>query len=124
MDAFNVSAKKRAEDLLAKFKTGENFDTLVKANSEDTTTKENAGMMNGLKESGVYGDLVKKALTTKDGLVLESIVENEEGYNLIKRVSVGKETEINAKHILICYKGASRCDKDTTEADAKTKIKK
>jgi len=124
MDEYNTKSKKKAEDLLVKVKAGDNFDSLIKNNSEDTTTKENSGKMDGLKENGIYGDLVKKALETKDGLVLEAVIENEEGYNLIKKVSAGQDTEINAKHILICYKGASRCDKETSEEDAKTKIEK
>ena len=125
MADYNLAAKAKAEEVLNKIKNGANFEDLVKQYSEDEYTKEGYGNMGSIPaDNTYYGTFVEKALATKDGWTPWEILENEEGYNLIKRISASTEKEINAKHILICYKGASRCDKDTSEADAKTQIEK
>lgn len=123
MIAYNTDAKKRADAVLEKIKTGDNFEDLVKQYSEDEYTKELDGKMGKIDADNIYfKDLVSEALKTKDTWVPWTVIENIEGYNIIKRISAGEDKKIEAYHILICYKGATSCDKETSEAEAKTKI--
>lgn len=125
MADYNKDAEKRANDILDKIKNGDNFEDLVKQYSEDEYTKENKGQMGKIDEDTMYfQDLVAEALNTKDTWVPWRVIENIEGYNIIKRLSAGEDKKIEAYHILICYKGATSCQNDTTETDAKTKIEK
>jgi len=123
MEEYNADAQKRANNILEKIKNGDKFEDLVKQYSEDEYTKENNGEMGKVYEDNIYfKDLVDEALQTKDTGVPWKVIENIEGYNIIKRISAGEDKKIEAYHILICYKGATSCDSTLSEAEAKSKI--
>ncbi len=123
IEAYNTAAKAKIEDLKNQIKNGANFEDIAKKYSEDTTTSSVGGDLGFITENGPYSELYKEANTLKDSWFSWNTIENPEGYNLIKRVSEKTDgTEVNARHILICYKGATSCDKTTTEAEAKAKI--
>lgn len=123
MDLYNEVAKKNIEDVKTQIKDGAKFDDLVKKYSQDQTTKDAGGDLGFIKENGPYPELYKEASTLKDSWFSWNTIETPEGYNLITRVSErSADKEVKAQHILICYKGATSCDKETTEADAKLKI--
>ena len=123
IEAYNTAAKAKIEDLKNQIKNGANFEDIAKKYSEDTTTSSVGGDLGFITENGPYSELYKEANTLKDSWFSWNTIENPEGYNLIKRVSEKTDgTEVNARHILICYKVATSCDKTTTEAEAKAKI--
>ena len=120
---YNTAAKAKIEDLKNKIKNGASFEDIAKQYSEDTTTKSVGGDLGFITENGSYSELYKEAKTMKDSWFSWNTIENEEGYNLIKRVSEKTDgKEVSASHLLICYKGTTGCDKETTEAEAKAKI--
>jgi len=120
---YNTSAKAKIEDLKNKIKNGANFEDIAKQYSEDKTTKSVGGDLGFIVENGSYSELYKEASTMKDSWFSWNTIENSEGYNLVKRVSEKVDgKEVSANHLLICYKGATGCDKETTEAEAKAKI--
>ena len=123
IEDYDKSAKAKIEDLKNKIKSGSTFEDIAKQYSEDATTKSVGGDLGFITENGPYAELYKEAATLKDSWFSWNTIENSEGYNLVKRVSEKTEgKEVNARHILICYKGATNCDKNTTEAEAKAKI--
>lgn len=120
---YNTSAKTKIEDLKNQIKNGASFEDIAKKYSEDTTTKDSGGNLGFITENGPYSELFKEASTLKDTWFSWNTIENTEGYNLVKRISETTDgNEVSASHILICYKGATGCDKETTEAEAKAKI--
>ena len=79
----------------------------------------------GYLDGTVYPELYKWATTAKDGEIGKDLIVTSDGYSVVKRISsIDNGEEIRASHILICYKGATRCsdNKYATKDDAKKKI--
>ncbi len=123
IESYNKEAKSKAESLRDEIKNGADFDEIAKLNSEDSTTKDVGGDMGFISEDSYHSELFKEASTMQDGWFSWNVIETSEGYNLIKRVSerVG-EKQLNASHLLICYKGATGCEKETSKEEALSKI--
>jgi len=111
LNNFNIEAEKKAKDALKKIKNGEEFETVASEISEDTLSKNNGGYLNYITKNSPYFDLYESAENLGEGELGSKIVENREGYNILKRGGERDgDIEINASHILICYLGASGCD--------------
>lgn len=125
MDAYNIEAKKHAEDVLKKARIlNSDFTALVKEFSEVTDDEKNKS----------YGDLGFLGLTPQFDVmvlafdrarlapnkVLPLLVENDEGWNIIKysEKRIG-ERKVRASHILFCFEGAQNCSTSTTKEIAR-----
>lgn len=82
--------KTKAEDLLARAKKGEDFATLAKENSDDTSAS-NGGEFAMTNNNSVVENYKKAVLTLKAGQIYGSVVETEYGYHVIKLNSIEKE---------------------------------
>ena len=123
LEYYNKQAKVNANKILTSaLNNPSGFADLAKEKSEDTTTKDKGGDLGYVKKDGAYADFYKKALIAGPNKVFWSLVENTDGYNILKIGDKKVETEVKANHILICFKGASRCDKETSKEDALKQI--
>jgi len=123
LDAFNAASRKRAEDILKKAVDPKaDFGKLAKENSEDSQTSEKGGDVGWVSQGSQQAYLLTAADKLKDGEVKNDILQYGDGLSIVKLLGRRDGVEINAHHILICYKGATRCDKDTSKEDAKKKI--
>ena len=123
LDAFNADAKKRATDTLKKaLDPKEDFTKLAKDISEDGETRDKGGEVGWITAASSQSYLLTATEKLKDGEVKNDILQYNDGYSVVKLLGRRNGQEINARHILICYKGATRCDKDTSKEDAKKKI--
>jgi hypothetical protein len=77
-------AKKRAEEVLAKAKSGEDFTALVKAYSEDPGSAERLGSLGKFKRDGMVKPFSDAAFALKVDEV-SGIVETPFGFHIIKR---------------------------------------
>ena len=82
-DEVKATALKKAQDVLAKAKAGEDFVTLVKANSEDTGSTENGGEYLFGKSASFITEFKDAAFKLKAGEISE-LVKTEYGYHIIK----------------------------------------
>lgn len=115
-ESVNAEAKTKAEDVLAKVKAGEDFATLAKQYSQDTTASTGGDL--GLFGKGkMVPEFETAAFALKAGEV-SGIVKTVYGYHIIKVTEV-KGDEIRASHILIKTK-----DFNTWLADAVKAAKK
>lgn len=103
----DTEAKAKAEDILKRVQAGEDFASLAKESSEDTTAADGGDL-------GFFGrgDMVKEfedaAFSTEPGKVYPSIVKSPFGYHVIKveekkteKSADGKDVEkVRARHIL------------------------
>lgn len=122
---YNTNAKIKAENLRDQIKNGADFDEIAKQYSEDETTKSFGGDLGFITENGSYPEIYKEASTMENSWFSWNIIENSEGYNLIKRIDQKLDgTEVSASHLLICYKGSTGCEDETTDEEAKIKIEK
>lgn len=77
------AAKKKAEDILAKAKAGEDFATLAKSNSDDTGSKDNGGEYVFGISSGMVQEFKDAAFALKPGEI-SGLVQTSYGYHIIK----------------------------------------
>ncbi len=129
LDEYNTDAKKRAEDVLARLKAGEDFEALAREVSEDPGTKDNGGDL-GFASKGSFVPEFEAELfdNLQDGQISDELVKTQFGYHIIQRVESRDKTaafeatttdgekinlegtadkEVHGRHILIRTKTAS-----------------
>lgn len=121
---FNDSQKKKGEEAFKKLNNKEDFNKLVQEYSEDEITKEKNGYLGFIDSSpSPFSQLYNKAKEVGENKLVNELVQTQEGYNIIK---IGNKqnngVEVKARHILICWKGASSCEKEWSKEEAKSKI--
>ena len=77
------AAKKKAEDLIAKLKTGADFATLAKENSDDTGSKDQGGQY-VFGKGQMYPEFEAAAFGLNPGQITETPVLAASGYHIIK----------------------------------------
>lgn len=123
MDDYNAAAKATAKDVLAQVQADPGkFSDIAKEKSEDLATKSNGGDLGYISEAGANNEFFKILKDLSVNGISGQLFENAEGYNILKRGEMKEETTVKASHLLICYKGADRCEKDTSKDDARKKI--
>ncbi|MFH0814703.1 MAG: protein translocase subunit SecD [Candidatus Falkowbacteria bacterium] len=120
---YNKDAKIEAQIVLAKALKGEEFVSLVKQYSDDSATKNLEGNLGYIKMGDVNNSLVLAVEKLAVGTVAPKVVESDENLQIVKLLNKRDgEKEVMASHILICYTGADKCEKDRTKEDAKKLI--
>lgn len=124
MDGYNTDAKKRGQDILNSASAqGADFAALAKEFSEDPNTKDKGGDLDWVSSNARYAFFVSYAKDMKNGDVSKELITLPEGLAMIKRDDYRKgKNEIRARHLLLCWRGASRCDKTISKDEAKKKI--
>lgn len=133
MNDFNKKSEDKANDVLGKLLKGGDFTALSKEFSQDEKTKDTGGKLNWITEND-YPEIFAAAKVLKAGQVGSKLVKTDNSYEIIKLEEKRKKTnpfndkeierEVKAAHILICYKGSEKCDKEISKEDAYAKIKR
>jgi protein-export membrane protein SecD len=124
MESYNAAAQKRMQDIVKSVSAkNADFATLAKEFSEESNTKNTGGDLDWVSRNGRYGFFVDYAEKMKNGEVSKEPISLSEGIALLKRQDYRKgKNEIHARHLLLCWKGASRCDRAISKDEAKKKI--
>jgi len=117
-ESVNADAKAKAEEVLAKVKAGEDFATLAKQYSQDTTASA-GGDLGFFAKGKMVPEFETAAFALKAGEV-SGLVKTVYGYHIIKVTEV-KGDEIKASHILIKTKDFNTWVVDAVK-DAKKSI--
>ena len=117
-EGLNQESKKKAEEVLAKVKAGEDFQALAKTYSQDSTAA-NGGDLGTFGRGKMVPDFEKAAFALKANEVSE-LVKTVYGYHIIKVTEVNGD-QIHAYHILIKTKDFQTW-LDEAEKNAKVKI--
>ena len=80
-------ALNEAKEIIKKYNNGEKFEDLAKEYSDDKLTKENGGLMSNFNTDQVNESFFKAAVALKDGEITKEPIKDENGYNIILRVS-------------------------------------
>ncbi|MBP9694955.1 MAG: protein translocase subunit SecD [Candidatus Magasanikbacteria bacterium] len=113
MDAFNVAAKKKADQVLKDLAKGKDFAAAVKEYSDDQPKiKDNNGYIGYVGEQSPLGETIFTwLLSSKPGEVATALIKTPDGWTIAKRGGERDgEKQAQASHILICYIGAKGCD--------------
>ena len=121
-DANDAERKKAKEVLNIVLSGAKNFADYAKEFSQDVKTKESGGYIGFVSSAG---ETLQKQLYQfaqqkgRVGAVARDILESDIGYHIIKveseRVAV---SSVSARHILVCFQGAERCQSDRTRDEA------
>lgn len=122
IDAAQATERKNALEVMERALDGEDFAELAKEFSIDKTTKDNGGYVGFVTaEDQEFDGLVERI--ESDGLrrgVINGLYEGTSKMHIVKYISKGKDVEVEASHILICYEGATNCTETRTKEEAET----
>lgn len=94
LDSMNTEAKKKAEGLLQRALTGEDFAALAKDNSEDPGSKDNGGEYDFVPKGSFvpeYEDVIFNK-NLENGQIYPELVETDFGWHIIKKIEIrGRE---------------------------------
>jgi peptidyl-prolyl cis-trans isomerase D len=85
------AAKKKAEDILARVKKGEDFGKLAKEFSEDPGSKDKGGQYPGEMVEQFVEPFKKAVESVKPGELVQDLVETQFGWHIIKRDEATKD---------------------------------
>lgn len=123
LDTFNASAGQKAKDIQSRLAKGEDFASLAKEVSEDLASKDKGGDLGWIRSGTPNEFLVFPVSKLKPGETTKDLFTGPEGHEILKLVAIREtEKEIAARHILICYEGATRCEQKISKDDARKKI--
>lgn len=133
LEDFNKESETKASEVLGKLMSGGDFAALAKEYSQDDKTKDNGGDLGWITETD-NPQIIKAAGKLKDGQITNDLVRDGNSLQIFKlegkREKANpfndkeKEKEVQASHILICFKEAEGCSDDISKEDALAKIKK
>ena len=111
--------KKKADDVLARVKKGEDFGKLAKEFSEDPGSKDNNGEYPGEMVAQFVEPFKKAVDEVKPGELVPHLVETNFGYHIIKR-ELAKDGKLPpVRHILVKYATEKPEDAEKKFKDAK-----
>ena len=95
LEDYNADAKKRAEDILQKVKSGNDFESLAREFSEDPSVQENGGDL-GFAQRGSFVPEFETELfdNLKDGETSQQLIQTQFGYHIIQRVESKEQTSM------------------------------
>jgi protein-export membrane protein SecD len=127
MNEVNAQSLEKAKEAFQKvLAEGADFSEIVKEYTNDL----NKGYVGDVGIVGVRSQYEPVVLAIdeanlQNGQILNQIVENSEGYNVVKLLDTSgnaNERDWKASHILICYKDTVGCTTETTKEEARRKI--
>ena len=123
LDEQNAEAEKKADELLKEVQGGADFDELIKTYSSEDRGRDNGVHLGWIHERGPYRVLAETAAETEVGQIHNKVVEQASGFYIVQNKDQrNQEKEVKASHILICFQGTERCERDTTKEDAEKLI--
>lgn len=132
MDETNEEARKKAEEVLEKLRSGEDFGQLAQEYSQDQNTKDKKGDLGWIVSSD-NPRAVSAAENMEIGDFTDFINLTEEGYEFYELKGKRPKTnpfdenevdkEVKASHLLLCYEGIENCDSGLSREEAYEKIK-
>lgn len=126
LETFNATALKDAKAMLVDArKKGADFTALAKDRSQDAATKDKGGDLGFVKANEVYASAIDKIEAKKllPGQVVPEVVTLGDGHHVIRfdeKKEGGKEVE--ASHILVCWKGLQSCSSERSQEEAKKMV--
>lgn len=88
------AALKKANDIIAKLKDGEDFAKLAKENSKDATTASNGGSLGKINDGDMPDEVLDAVRSLKDGSYSTKAVKSSQGYHIVYKTSQSEKPEL------------------------------
>jgi len=121
---YNEAAKIKADEALEKaLANPDSFVDLVKEYSEDELSRAKDGDLEFIIPDGEYSFLYQAIADYEVGTLIDTVVNTDDSFYIVK-VEEKREgdTQIHARHLLICYSGALYCESSISKDEARAKI--
>lgn len=92
-----TKALDKAKDIIKKLEAGEDFATLAKENSKDSTTASNGGVLGKVNDGDIADTVLDSLRTMKDGSYSTSPVKSASGYHILYRTKQDEKPELDEK---------------------------
>lgn len=124
MKEYNDAANRRATEILKKTQApNADFAAIAKEFSESPEEKDKAGDLGYISKAGAYSFLESPVSKIPKGTISKDLLNGPDGISIVRVDDIRTtEKEVKARHILICYKGASSCERETSKDDARKQI--
>lgn len=124
VEAANVAEREAAQAVLDRALAGEDFESLVQEFSIDPGVETTGGIIENVTGDSYFSEyaILIEERGVRDGQVNGNLLENEDGISVFKLLSRSESTEMNLRHILICYEGTTGCESELPELDASIQI--
>jgi protein-export membrane protein SecD len=117
---YNDNANYKIKNILDEMKAGASLEQMIEKYSEE---KELVMGNIGFITEEVHPEIYAWANSANDGDVSQIVIKEMDGMSVVRKLSTRDgEKEVSAKHILICYRGASYCESQFSEEEALSKI--
>jgi protein-export membrane protein SecD len=125
MKEYNQKLKKRAKEIISKYKDGQSFEELVQKYEENQDMKDKQGKLGWQKKDQFNNkDTFNKLWELEKNSVLSKVIETQNNYYVYKLNDKREKEKIpEAYHILICHKDKEKCELDITKEEALKNIK-
>jgi parvulin-like peptidyl-prolyl isomerase len=98
----------KAESVLKRAKSGEDFAKLASENSEDRTTKNKGGLFENISKDFIWQEVETAALELKNGEIADRLIESNTGFHIVRleNKKISKESDgsekitFSVRHIL------------------------
>ncbi|MDQ3130202.1 MAG: peptidylprolyl isomerase [Acidobacteriota bacterium] len=104
---YDVGKKReKAETLLRRVQSGEDFSRLAAEFSEDRTTKNKGGLYENIEKDSLWAEVERAALALENDQIAGRLIETETGWHIVKleNKQIGKKGETvkySVRHILL-----------------------
>ncbi len=124
LDDTNVAIRTSAEQVLANAQQpGTDFAALAKDKTQNVELKERGGDIGFIQNNPQFSDIYKAVQGMATGTIVPRLIEQPGEYAIAKLTELkAGEPELNARHLLIAYKGAENSIATLTKEQAKAKI--
>lgn len=114
------AARKKAEEVIAKYRGGQSFESLAEEFSDDTYSKKQGGDIYYITAGTIIPEFEDPVYELKVGEIYPSPVKTKYGYHVIKVTEIRERIpQVKASHIMVDFFDA---DGNTDSAAAKAKI--
>src|SRR3989338_8528980 len=125
LETANTQERTKAQEVLARALSGEDFDALVSEFSTDENKDQTKGIIENITGNSYYSEYAAliQQRGVQPGQLNSNLIEGDDGISIFKYVSAGEVTEMLLSHILVCFEGNKGCSSQTPAIDASIQIK-
>ncbi len=124
LETANTQERAKAQEVLTRALSGEDFDALVLEFSIDDNKDQTKGIIENITGDSYYSEYAAliQQRGVQPGQLNGNLIEGDDGISIFKYTAPAEVTEMLLSHILICFEGKKGCASQTPALDASIQI--